>query len=51
MKLYKLKIKSETLRQVRDVFCFGCFTGQRYSDIAGLKPQHIVDKIWFNAPI
>jgi integrase len=51
MQLYNLKIKSETLRQVRDVFCFGCFTGQRYSDIANLKPQHIVDKIWINAPI
>ncbi|HXB42374.1 MAG TPA: site-specific integrase [Bacteroidia bacterium] len=49
--LYNLKIKGETLRQVRDVFCFGCFTGQRYSDIANLKPQHIVDKIWINAPI
>ncbi len=27
--------------QVRDVFCFGCFTGMRYSDIASLAPEHI----------
>lgn len=51
MHLYNLKIESEPLRQVRDVFCFGCFTGQRYSDIENLKPEHIVNDIWINAPI
>ncbi len=51
MHLYNLKIESEPLKQVRDVFCFGCFTGQRFSDIANLKPEHIVDGIWINAPI
>lgn len=52
MLLYNTKkILPDHLRQVRDVFCFGCFTGQRYSDIANLKPEHIVDKIWINAPI
>lgn len=49
--LYNIEIESEALKQVRDVFCFGCFTGQRYSDIANLKPEHIVDGIWVNAPI
>lgn len=33
----------ERLKQVRDVFCFGCFTGMRYSDISALKPEHISD--------
>lgn len=51
MHLYHLKIDAEYLRQVRDVFCFGCFTGQRYSDIAYLKPEHLVNDIWVNAPI
>jgi integrase len=51
MHLYNLEIESETLRQGRDVFCFGCFTGQRYSDIENLKPAHIIDGIWANAPI
>lgn len=51
MHLHSMKIESEHLRQLRDVFCFGCFTGQRYSDIANLTPKHIVDGIWINAPI
>jgi len=51
MHLYNMEIESEPLKQVRDVFCFGCFTGQRYSDIANLKPEHIVEGIWINAPI
>jgi integrase len=51
MHLYTMKIENESLAQVRDVFCFGCFTGQRYSDIENLKPEHIVEGIWINAPI
>lgn len=40
--LYNHKVKGfEHLQQVRDVFCFGCFTGMRYSDILALKPEHI----------
>jgi len=34
------------LSNVRDVFCFGCFTGQRFSDIAGLKHADIKKDIW-----
>lgn len=51
MSLNNLKIENDALRQVRDVFCFGCFTGQRYSDYENLKPQHIVNNIWINSPI
>lgn len=29
--------------QVRDVFCFSCATGLRYSDIAQLRQGHIQD--------
>ncbi|HVB02834.1 MAG TPA: hypothetical protein VNE41_03855, partial [Chitinophagaceae bacterium] len=29
------------LRQVRDVFCFSCTTGLRYSDLALLRREHI----------
>lgn len=36
-----------TLIKVRDIFCFGCFTGQRYSDIARLRREDIRDGIWF----
>jgi len=29
------------LEQIRDIFCFGSFTGMRYSDILALAPEHI----------
>lgn len=32
---------SPTLERVRDFFVFGCFTGMRYSDIAGLKKSNV----------
>lgn len=34
------------LANVRDVFCFGAFTGLRFSDIEQLKPEHVrVDRL------
>lgn len=33
------------LDRVRDVFCFGCFTGLRYSDLKGLRPENF-DEDW-----
>lgn len=42
MRLYNLDITFDTrLEQVRDFFCFGCFTGLRYSDIALLTKEKI----------
>lgn len=41
MHLYKKKIKLKHLEHVRDVFCFCCFTGLRYSDVANLKRSNI----------
>ena len=43
LKIYNLEIERESLRQVRDVFCFGCFTGLRFSDIQNLKRNQIKD--------
>ena len=40
-KLYSMEIESSCLSQVRDVFCFGCFTGLRYSDIYNLKKSDV----------
>lgn len=34
---------NKRLDQVRDVFCFSCATGLRYSDIAQLRQGHIQD--------
>ena len=33
--------KDKKLNQVRDVFCFACATGLRYSDLAQLRQEHI----------
>jgi len=41
MRLYELEISKTYLDHVRDVFCFGCFTGLRYSDIFNLKRSNI----------
>ncbi|PRY14368.1 site-specific recombinase XerD [Pontibacter ummariensis] len=47
MMLYDAKIPvGSKLDKVRDVFCFGCFTGQRYSDIANLKHSDIKGDKW-----
>jgi len=37
------KFKSKKLDQVRDIYCFACFTGLRYSDLKNLKSSHIKD--------
>jgi integrase len=41
MDLYKLEISQTYLGHVRDVFCFCCFTGLRYSDVYNLKRSNI----------
>lgn len=43
MTLYKMPIANPALERVRDVFCFGCFTGLRYSDIQNMSPGNIRD--------
>ncbi|MCY1721850.1 phage integrase SAM-like domain-containing protein [Prolixibacteraceae bacterium Z1-6] len=39
--LYLHKFESEKLDRVRDVFCLGCYTGLRYSDLNTLNNDHI----------
>ncbi len=41
MDLFKKVITNIRLSQVRDVFCFSCFTGLRYSDLKNLKKADI----------
>lgn len=41
MSLYNMEISKNYLEQVRDVFCFCCFTGLRYSDVKNLKRSDI----------
>ena len=51
LELQYADIKSERLQKVRDVFCFMCWTGQRYSDIIEISHCDIVEnadgeKVW-----
>lgn len=41
--LAEMELPTERLRQVRDVFCFCCFTGLRYSDAAALTKDDVTD--------
>lgn len=36
-----------TLAKVRDAFCFGCFTGQRFSDLAAIRSTDIRNGTWY----
>ena len=42
-KKYKKRVgyEAKTMSEVRDVFCFCCFTSLRYSDVANLKRQNV----------
>lgn len=34
-------VKGDCIEEVRDMFCFSCFTGLRYSDIVGLRHSDV----------
>ena len=38
---------NKALDKVRDVFCFACFTGARFSDVSSLKKEDIRGKNWY----
>ncbi len=40
---YQMKLASHAMKQVRDIFCFQCFTGLRYSDVRILKKHNVKD--------
>ena len=39
--LYNHNFENKRLERVRDFYCFGCFTGLRFSDLIDLKREHI----------
>ncbi len=43
IKLYKLKTDNVLMESVKDIFCFGCLTGLRYTDLFKLGEKHISD--------
>ena len=43
LQLYNFNFDSVRLSHVRDTYCFGCFTGLRFSDIKQLKSSNVFD--------
>ena len=43
LKLYHFEFENQKLDRVRNIYCFSCFTGLRYSDLAGLKDSNIYE--------
>jgi len=43
MRLYDFDFGNEYKNKLRDMFCFLCFTGLRYSDLKKLKKDHVKD--------
>ncbi len=43
--LYNYSFKQSRHIKARDLYCFSCFTGLRYSDITDLKHEHIRDNV------
>lgn len=41
MRVYDYPFEDDELRKVRDVFCFTCFTGMRYSDVRRLRREDV----------
>ena len=47
MSLYKFDFSDKPIYDaIRDVFCFACFTGQRFSDVSNLKRDDIREGEW-----
>ena len=44
-KLYYFEFKNKKFQKVRDIFCFGCLTGLRYSDLQRLRGNWINNEI------
>ncbi|MCC8089187.1 MAG: site-specific integrase [Rikenellaceae bacterium] len=48
------EIRAARMAQVKDAFLFCCFTGLAFSDVKGLKPEHIVrdndGSLWIRKP-
>lgn len=41
--LFKYEFDSKRLSHVRDIYCFSCYTGLRFSDVISLNESHIQD--------
>ena len=41
LKLMELKLEKREHKEVRDLYCFGCFTGIRHSDLVALSEENV----------
>ena len=44
MKLYEAAIEDENTQHARNIFCFLCFTGLKYSDLRSVSKNHVTEK-------
>lgn len=44
MEIYSFSSEEPKVQRTRDIFCFMCFTGIRYSELQGLRKEHILEK-------
>lgn len=51
MSLFNYHFKAERLIKTRDLFCFACFTGLRYSDVISLNREHLNGKVLIKSQI
>ncbi|TDT46916.1 site-specific recombinase XerD [Maribacter spongiicola] len=43
MSLYNFEFDNESFSRIRDMYCFACFTGLRFSDIRNLKASNVYE--------
>lgn len=51
MAIYNHEFKKKYLTNVRDIFCFCCFTGLRFSDVSNMKKSDIREDYFVNTNI
>lgn len=44
MDIFSLSSEEPKWQRARDIFCFMCFTGLRYSELQGLRKEHLLEK-------
>jgi len=44
MSIYSFSSEEPKMQRARDIFCFMCFTGLRFSELQGLRKEHVLEK-------
>lgn len=43
---YEFSFQNKRMERIRDLFCFACFTGQRWSDISQFRREDLKGSVW-----